>query len=556
MKKRMILSLLLTMSLMLSACGGNGAKDGGDGSTNEGSTGDEDTTLTVWIKDNILIEDFNTNSMTLWLEEQTGYNLEMIPQSSDGYADKVNVALTAGAIEELPDIIMGQGGIDFTDSQVWSYAEAGSIISLTDYYNDPELAVNINEAIERTGTDYTQLITSPDGNIYSIGTLNQSYGNEFKMKLWVYKPWLEALNKEVPATTEEFYELLTQIHETDLNGNGKQDEIGMLGPAKSNRATEGYWKVLMNAFVYAGDTQYRMVEDGVVSASYTTDEWKEGLKYLKSLFGNGAIPTESLTMSEDQFKALLNSADPTVFAFTDYTPDDVDQSEGRHLEYICIDTLTGPDGVNYATYEPSVATPSMMITANCKNPEAAFRIGDLLNGMDMSISQRWGEEGVDWDYIENVEDSSIYKSTFDGFDLSIVAYDDASFWAGTDTTNRSWKQVGPYVRHYGIYNGVGVEVGNESEYLTNVNSAMAMYQEAGHGPEEVIPKLIFTTEESETISTIETVLKSYVEESMASFVTGTMDIDADWDSYLAELETIGLKEYLEVVQGAYDRMYK
>ena len=43
---------------------------------------------------------------------------------------------------------------------------------------------------------------------------------------------------------------------------------------------------------------------------------------------------------------------------------------------------------------------------------------------------------------------------------------------------------------------------------------------------------------------------------MAKFVTGAKDIDGEWDAYLAELDKIGLETYLEVVQVAYDRMYK
>ena len=47
-----------------------------------------------------------------------------------------------------------------------------------------------------------------------------------------------------------------------------------------------------------------------------------------------------------------------------------------------------------------------------------------------------------------------------------------------------------------------------------------------------------------------------MEECWAGFVTGSMDIDGQWDGYLEELDKIGLQEYLSVVQTAYDRMYK
>ena len=519
--------------------------------TDSNDNGNEGTvTLTAWVPDNIRIEDWNTNAMTLYLEEQTGYDLEMVPLSSEDYTTKVNMSLTAGSPDELPDIIFSSG---FTDTAVWSWAEAGSIIPLTDYYNDPELTVNINEAKERTGVDYTQQIVSPDGNIYGVAVYNQSYGNEYFSKLWIYQPWLEALGQEVPTTTEEFYELLKLVAETDLNENGKKDEIGMLGSVGMYSA---YWKALMSAFTYAGDSQYRVVEDGSVSVAYTTDEWKEGLKYLKQMFDDGLIAPESLTMSDEQFKTLINSDDPTVFSFVYAAASMVESGTDRQTDYICIDTLTGPEGINYSIYAPSVANITMVVTSNCSNPEAAFRIGDLLSSEYIGISQRWGEEGVNWDYAENVENISDYVPSVEGFDLSIVAYDDAAFWAGTEVSNGSWRQTGPYVRQYGIANGVGTLAGRADKYTEILNDANSLYQTAGHQPAEVIPKLIYTTDESDAIAEIESVLNTYVNESMASFVAGSRDIDADWDNYLAEIDNIGLSQYLEVVQTAYDRMYK
>ena len=44
----------------------------------------------------------------------------------------------------------------------------------------------------------------------------------------------------------------------------------------------------------------------------------------------------------------------------------------------------------------------------------------------------------------------------------------------------------------------------------------------------------------------------YTAQSVEAFVTGTRSLDRDWDTYLRQLEAIGLSEYLEMVQQAYD----
>ena len=463
----------------------------------------------------------------------------------------MNLALIAGNISDLPDVILGS----FSDTQVWEWAQAGSILPLTEYYADAELAKNINEAIVRTNSDYPKQITSPDGNIYGVATLNQSYGNEYGHKMWYSKSWLAALEAEEPATTEEFYQLLKKVKETDLNGNGKADEIGLIGTFNSG-SYGGWFNYLMNAFVYAGDGQFLTVDDGVVSLAYTTEEWKAGLKYIRKLFAEGLIASETLTIDDTQFKALMNSESQVVFSLNYAAPDMLDANGPRVTEYHYLAPLKGENGVQYASYSQSVATISFLVTANCKHPEAAFKLGDLMSSEYIGITQRWGKEGSEWDYIANVENAENYVASVGSFPVSIVTYHDAQFWGGSEVTNESWRQVGPYVRQYGIACGVGIDPSTTEEYTIILNGAWDLYQQGGFNPSETIPKLIYTSEESDLISEIESNLKTFVMEKTAAFLMGNEDIDAGWDAFQQELKAIGCGTYVETVQTVYDRMYK
>ena len=564
MKKKLV-ALLITTALSISALAGCGSGKADESSQKEtSSAGSVESTktgsdaaevseenkepdkLTIWVSEVLQVEDWETNAMTLWLEEQGNLDLEFEVQPSADYSTKVNMALTVGDIEDLPDVII----CNFSNGQIWEYAQAETILPLTDYYNDPQLAANIMEAYERTGTEYTKQIISPDNNIYGIATFNQSYGNEYPHKMWMYKPYLDALGEDVPTTTEEYYELLKKVKETDLNGNGKADEIPLAGDTKD---FTGYFNYLMNAFVYAGDSEFKVIKDGVVSAAFNTDEWKEGLKYIHNLFDEGLILSESLTMDSDQFKALLAAENNPVFSFVAMGKGNTEQYKE---DYIGIDSLTGPDGVNFATYRPSTAQVSYVVTANCENPEAAFRLGDLLSSEHMGITQRWGEEGVNWDYAKNLEKPEEYVAAVEGFDLSIVAYDDGTFWGSSEAQNHCWRQVGPYVRQYGIANGLANKPENIDKYKSTLNAALTLYQTSGHNPKEVASVLNYTSDEQDQISDIALSLINYVKECRASFLNGNLDIDAEWDAYLKEIDKIGLDEWLKVVQTVYDRMYK
>lgn len=39
------------------------------------------------------------------------------------------------------------------------------------------------------------------------------------------------------------------------------------------------------------------------------------------------------------------------------------------------------------------------------------------------------------------------------------------------------------------------------------------------------------------------------------FITGKKSLDSDWDSYLKNLDQLGLKRFLEIYQEAYDKTH-
>ena len=570
MKKLIALLLVLAMmfSLALTGCG-NAAADPTEApkvdtpvetpkqdDTPVVETPAEPVKLTAWIVQSTKVASYgDENEMTKWLEENANVDLEVTAIPAADFGTKINMALTVGAAADLPDIIFGVTK-DMPTASMMEWAATGNIIPLTEYYNDAELAKNINEAIERTGVDYTAHLYMPDGDIYSIGTYNQSYGNEYPSKLWINKVWLDKLEMEIPTTLEEFHAVLKAVSETDLNGNGKQDEIPLVGSALGT-SYDNHEHFIMNAFFYAGDKDdvYKVVNDGVVSSAVTTEEFKKSLVELRKLYQEGLILNESITMNADQCKTLMNTEENTVFAFS-FTSPSVFTDTARRDEYICIAPLVGPEGVQYADYHQSVGTHAMVITANCKNPEAAFKVGDLLSSEVMGISQRFGQEGVDWDYLDKAKNADEWESAFPAFPLYIICYDDSNFWAAKEPASRFWGQSGVYVRQYAIANGMGVKKGAVSAYTMAVNEGATLLQEGGFAPEEHIPTLIFTDDESIVVSEIQPTLKSYIGEYMAAVMMGNKNLESDWDAFQKELEKIGLSDYLEAVQSAYDRMYK
>lgn len=63
----------------------------------------------------------------------------------------------------------------------------------------------------------------------------------------------------------------------------------------------------------------------------------------------------------------------------------------------------------------------------------------------------------------------------------------------------------------------------------------------------------FTTPESEEYQIISSNLETYSSQAALRFITGEKDAKADWDSYLADLDSLRIGEIVELYQTAYDR---
>ena len=68
----------------------------------------------------------------------------------------------------------------------------------------------------------------------------------------------------------------------------------------------------------------------------------------------------------------------------------------------------------------------------------------------------------------------------------------------------------------------------------------------------VIPQLNYEKEVAEERNVIVADLNAYVRQSMASFITGELDIEKDWDDFVKNCQNMRVDDALEMTQAAYD----
>ena len=121
--------------------------------------------------------------------------------------------------------------------------------------------------------------------------------------------------------------------------------------------------------------------------------------------------------------------------------------------------------------------------------------------------------------------------------------------------NKHWKDIGPSYRSLDMYHGISAGLKSE-DGESNIAAVMRQESRANYydkHPEYVLPALQYTQEESDRIAEPQENVNSYVNQSLAEFVTGNRSLN-DWDAYVEELNNMGLQEWIETAQTAYDRM--
>ena len=497
----------------------------------------ETEVLTILMQQDVLVEDYDTNAFTLWIEESCGVDLqfELLPAGNDG-TDKLALMLSSG--QALPDVI----NMPMSVLQDYIYGTAGIFIDLTDYYEDYAYYFN-QRAAQYPDIDFLGPVTAADGKIYSLPRYyNETIGLTSK-RLWMNMEFLEALDLEVPTTTEELYQVLKAFQERDPNGNGVNDEIPLLG--SSSAELMGY---LMNAFIYANPSNnYYTLKDGVIGVSYTEDAFREGLRYMNRLCEEGLLSPLTFSQSFDQYKQTVtgDGETATVGCFVSFSTSlSINNYATSPLtpQYKAIAPLSGPEGVRFTEYTPTISYPQWHVTAYCENPELAFRVGDFLMNEEAFLRARIGEPGVHWEYAEPG-----MPSFFEGRDAKFTF---VSIW--NETQNSMWRLNIPTISVDDL--DLRYFDGDPTNATYTCAVSWPEYQACIPPEGEYAPALIFTPEEVDAISEIQSTLGTYVGECIARFVTGDMDIENDWESFQNELDAIGLELFLETSQTAYDRM--
>lgn len=525
----------------------------------------EPTQLTIAIPQHTLVLDYDDNYMTKMCEEETGLDLVFHLLPSAETATTVDLMMASG--DKLPDVFLYDFGV-----RAAGYGTEGYFVPLNDYYDKEKgYASTFWSASGMKESDYEEYFlrsTEADGNIYGYSFYTKGSGDVPRISPYVNMYWLEKLGMEMPTNMDEFYEMLVRFKNEDPNGNGKPDEIPMIGGTWNGGDDE----MLINMFTYWNPDYMLNVKDNKVYAPFVTDEWQEAMKFLNKLVKEGLLSDMTFSLTTEELVSMTQSysAEEQIIGVLVgmYVTSMPDPSRDAVLAYDVIPPFEGA----YTPQRTANVTKLGYITTDCATPEIAFRFFDYWADERRSLITRYGEPGVHWMY--RADDPDAFDAYFVGgasqraemmgwepkFGILPVenpwSAQNNAIWNihmccmlpeetygsnATTTTQRvySWKE--------------GVQLGSVTAYRDYIAAQHQLWR--GQMPEQVFVDPIYTVDEMDANNDVITQIRSYVNECIASFATGQMDPEKDWESYKANLESAGIQQWLDLAQIYWDRSH-
>jgi putative aldouronate transport system substrate-binding protein len=562
-----LISGLLILAGFSSVFAGAGSQSGGGRSSalTKGPKGtlpitSAETTLSVFIGSNssprtvtsFALED---NEFTKKILRDTNIRLNVISANSVERAERMNLMLSTNT---YPEIIINNA---LTLNDVIYYASQGIFVPLDPY--DPLSYPNIKAAFEEYPA-VKDILQGPDGKMYALPQLNDCLHCIFANgRIWYYMPWIRDNGLKVPETLDELTTYLRYVKTHDMNKNGKNDEIPLAFNRDNTKNLIAYIAKAYMPFVWSGTYFGLGLVNRRVTEQYRDSNFREALRYINSLYREGLLLADSFTMTVDQFSGLVKSADPVVAVegvawYQNFNA----QGTERWIEIFNLPPVKGPGGQrNAGNQNPwSIMGPALAVTDKCKDPELAIALYNYFIDFENTLTGNFGPKSVGW-----TDPDPGTSSTMGGRAIykTLVT-------SGNQILNICWEQSNPMIRNTKYRLGVQATSVEEAKrwlstgepslrdvLLPDLTYAEQMWyytslenQKYAMPQELFIPPVVFNDDDNSRMSDINAVLEPYKEQAYVEFITGIRNInsDTDWNAYLADLDRMGSKDLVGILQ--------
>lgn len=499
------------------------------------------------------LSDIENNKDWKSLEEATNVNIDFVFLGDYDAPEAKNNLQMRLLSRDYGDAIISVYVNNLTPADIEELAAANMLADLTAYVNDPAVMPFIYKNVTETNKDLLRGMKASDGKLYSlygVSGLGIYVGGESLMQ--VNAAWLQAWKEKrgadhSPATLEEFEDMLTFFKDSDLNGNSQRDEVPYFiaqaayqGCATLEHAMGMYGVATKDS---ALDMDVMINDDGECFFVYTTDMYKEGLKTFADWYKKGLVWDEIFTGNAETMTSVMAGAKDRVGVvnyseeidgFVTILPPVIEGYQARyHMHPIARNgTSSQPYGV---------------ITDKCEHPEILAAFLDLMYDVENSLTVRYGAKAwEDGDLAYNDEGKIVFNvpaapASMGSSEISDEdrAIHDYIWYIQQDTLDTA-------EQYYDLDSLFGGQSGHRMYIENNIWNPIG----------NIWPRCPILPERADDYTFMHTDVASLLAEYRAQFITGKLDIDAEWDGFQSRLKALGIEEMVEIVQASYDTYIK
>ena len=422
------------------------------------------------------------------------------------------------------------GDYDFLVGAVRAYGSADAAVAdeilmdLSDYI--PDYMPDFN-AFLQNDEEIRKVLTTDTGAIVNIagratGGRPQGFG--------IRKDWLDKAGLDIPVTYDELHDVLTVFK----NDYDCEQPLLMF--------STGF---LDNDFLCAGLGMTQSgyyVDNGTVKFAYLEDSFREYATMIKEWYSEGLLS-----------KDFLNNVQGMGIS---YDAQMQDGSAGVFMTGVDIFSNSSKEGASDPDWE---AVPMADMTRTGKE---TITLGRTPNADP--LSNAWNvTTGVEEDRMEYVLGFANWFFTEDGSIACNFGIEGESFEYDSDGNPRLTELVtnnpegmGSFIAEAKYLNWCAPYCLDERYYDSIYDTqAQADANEIWNSNRDTTQKYYgeMTADENAAYSDKYSDIDTYISNMSISFMTGAADIDAEWDDFVSQIQSMGIDDCIQIKQQAYDR---
>ena len=450
--------------------------------------------------------------------------------------EKRQIALASG---DYPDLFFLIPWVDaFTQAEVLKLGSQGVAVPLEDLIKDN--APNIQKVLDSNKT-YKEMSTAPDGHIYALPQWADCYHCTYPDKLWINSTWLKKLGLQVAeddrGPAQRARGVQDQGPERQRQGRRDPDDDRPAGQ-QPDRVPDERVRLRPGRRATTASARSLTLNGDKVVTPVTSPQWKEGLKYIASLYKEGLIDQAAFTQNAQALQAQGNNPKAVMLGSVPVLWPGIFVQlglEGRPGQAVRRGAAADRSGGQELHRVQPPDLHRLHVHADQQGQQGGPGRRDQDAGLHLHRRgpeiTTMGPEGVGWTKPAPVTSRStralkpMYKPVQDA-PKNIN-------WGAMAQYNNTLAYRNAQVVPKDIYTGAGLE--------RRLFQATKQYE--GHEDKsQWFPQTSVWPDPSLSgeLATLQTNLNSYVNQNQLAFITGSKNIDTGWDAYVKGLDSTGM----------------